>query len=255
VNITALIIDDEPIARRGISILLKDFPEIEVLGECGEGSEALEKISLLNPDLIFLDIQMPELDGFEVIASLNKKKLPAIIFTTAYDEYALKAFQVNAIDYLLKPIKKKLFKKALVNVIEIIRNRKTSLINDKILSLIKNQQKELNFVKRLTVKSRNKVIVIPIIDVLLISAEGDYVSIKTNEKAYLLRDKIGAIEKKLDPHIFCRIHRSTIVRLDVIRELEPLTNGDYVLFLENGIKLNVSRNYRKKLFVSLGKET
>jgi two-component system, LytTR family, response regulator len=246
--IRTLLIDDEPIARKGIRILLKSAPDIQVVGECGDGIEAVEMISGLHPDLIFLDIQMPELDGFGVLEALDKHDVPVVIFVTAYDEYAMKAINAHALDYLLKPVKQEQFRIALNRARAMLQFGKTAEFDKKLTEIMKYVSASRKYLERLVIKSAQSVVIVQAHDVDWIEAYGDYVKIHTREKKYLLRQKISTLEESLDPERFLRIHRSAIVQIDRIQEMRPLTNGDYTIFLKDGTRLPLSRSYREKIF-------
>lgn len=250
-----IIIDDEPHAREGLRIRLKDYKEIEIIAECGSGSEAVEKINKISPDLVFLDIQMPGMNGFEVLKNLNSDNTPMIIFVTAYDKYALKAFEFHAVDYLLKPIDKSRLRDAINFAIDEIENRRLKIYSkkfkalaDEYLNLISNRQKSIEdekFISRISVKNKNVVKIIPVSEIDWIEAQGDYVYIHVDKEKYLLHNSLNALENKLNPEIFIRIHRSLIVNIDRVEKLKSNGHGDYELFLKDGTKLKMSRTYRE----------
>jgi two-component system LytT family response regulator len=259
--IRALIIDDEPIARQTIRLLLSEDPDIEIVGECTNGLEAVESIRTTAPDLIFLDIQMPGASGFEVLRQLDPGQVPEVVFVTAYDNFAVKAFEVHALDYLLKPFTDDRFRGALQRVKEHVRERDDREAGKRILAFLETYQGDTEspasgkkdtstgqrFLSRFLVRSTGRVDVVKVDDVDWIEAEGNYVKLSGKGKPHLLREKIGEIEKQLDPNIFVRIHRSTIVRINGIRLLRPLENGEYHLIMENDVKLVVSRSYRDRV--------
>jgi len=250
-KLRALIVDDEELARKGIRHLLKNEVDVEVIAECKDGIEACDSISELKPDIVFLDIQMPGLNGFEVISSLEMDTLPYFIFVTAFDEYALQAFKVHAIDYLLKPVNPELFHSSLNRARQLINGRQKDIFNKKISALIEDSEKHQEFLKRLVVKELGKTIVINIDQVKWFSSDGDYIKIHTGKDKYLYRERLSHLEQKLDPKQFCRIHRSTILRIDLVKEFEPISKGDYNLKTSDGHQFTLSRSYRDRFFVAL----
>jgi two-component system LytT family response regulator len=259
--IRVLIVGDEPIARRTIRLLLLEDPDIEIAGECGDGVEAVEAVRSSAPDLMFLDIQMPGANGFEVLAQLEPDRVPEIVFVTAYDNYAIRAFEVHALDYLLKPFTDDRFREALQRAKEHIREKAGRDTDERIFALLESLRADnapsgsglggasdgRQFLSRFLVRSTGRVEVVGVEDVDWIEAEGNYVKLNGKGKPHLLREKIGEIEKQLDPDIFLRIHRSTIVRISRIRLLKPLENGEYRLVMENDVQLVVSRSYRERV--------
>lgn len=236
-----VIIDDELPARKKIRTFLEDEPTIELVGEASDGLEAVAIIEQLKPDLIFLDIQMPHLTGFEVLQQLDT--IPSVIFTTAYDQYALKAFEVHAIDYLLKPFDQERFQSALKHAFQQPTNNLPSQLSNLILAL----NKQRNYLQRILLKTGGKIIIIKIDDINWIEAEEKYVQIHTGKEKYLYRETMNTLEQELDPQKFVRIHRSYIVQLDFIKELTPWSHGDYLVILKDGTQLNMGRNYREKI--------
>ena len=261
--IRALIVDDEPVARQTIRILLRNDPDVLIVGECADGQSALEAIRRESPDLLFLDVQMPGMNGFEVLRALRKERLPAIIFTTAYDEYALKAFEVHALDYLLKPFDDDRFAESLRRARNVILGHKVEEMSRQLLDLLERfEMKERlaqqplpsgdRYLSRFMVKSTGRVVVLDVGLVDWIEAEGNYVSIHSGGKKHLLREKMSTLESQLDPARFARIHRSTIIRTDRIKSLKPLFNGDYVVTMQDGREFTLSRTYREKVLAALG---
>jgi len=254
-KVRTIIVDDEPHAREGLRIRLKDYKEIEIIAECSSGIDAVKKINELLPDLVFLDIQMPGMNGFEVLKNLDDENIPMIIFVTAYDKYALKAFEFHAVDYLLKPIDKTRLKKAIDFAINEIENRRLKLYSqkfktlaDEYLNLISDKEKrtdEGKFINRISVKNKNIIKIIPVAEIDWIEAQGDYVCIHVNDEKFLLRDSLNALENKLNPEVFIRIHRSSIVNIEKVEKLKSNEHGDYELFLKDGTKLKMSRTYKE----------
>ena len=248
-NIRALIVDDEPHAREGIKLRLEKYNEISILGECSSGLQAVEMINNLTPDLLFLDIKMPEMNGFEVLKNITIKPLPIIIFVTAYDRYALKAFEVHAVEYLLKPINEEKFEAAVKIALAEFKHRHLDTYADKILALIShyenlNDTEKKEYLTRLTIKVKETIFIIPVGDIDWLESAGDYVYVHTKYKKHIFRETLTALEHRLDPRIFVRIHRSIIVNIEKVQSLRANEHGDYDVFLKDGIKLKLSRNYR-----------
>ncbi len=243
-----LIIDDEPIARERIRDLLEGEKDIKVAGECRNGIEAAAAIVETKPDLIFLDIQMPGKNGFEVLTEIDGENLPEIIFVTAYDNYTLQAFSAHALDYLLKPFDDERFYEALQYArtrMEQVRanpHQPTSLV-----SLIEQLTKGDKYIRRIQVKLNQRIFLVNVNDIHSFEAEGCYVRIRKSENDYLLRESLNSLEKKLAPRKFVRIHRSTIINLDSIIELQHWGQSEWIALLKNGGKYTVSRRYREKL--------
>jgi two-component system, LytTR family, response regulator len=255
-KIRTLIVDDEPLARERLYKLLAPEPDIEIIGQCADGAEALETANRDRPDLIFLDVQMPELDGFGVIAGLEGEPLPAVIFVTAYDRFALKAFEVHALDYLLKPFDRERFQKALERARNLVQQRQGGDLSRRLSSLItdlKAAQPEPKYLDRIAIKTEGRVLFFRTDDIDWIEAADNYVSIHVGNEQHLHRETMSALESKLPPNRFLRISRSTIVNVERIKEMQPMFHGDYVVILKNGSRLNLSRNYREKLNLLLGK--
>ena len=256
-KIRTLIVDDEPLARERLRGLLEAEEDIEIVGECGDGADALDVAAKEKPDLIFLDVQMPEVDGFGVVAGLEGDPLPAVIFVTAYDRFALKAFDVHALDYLLKPFDRERFESALdprpePGATAPERRTKPSLIL--VAHRPESQKPEPKFLDRLAIKSEGRVLFFKIDDIDWIEAADNYVNIHTGSEQHLHRETMSSLETKLPPARFLRISRSTIVNIERIKEMQPMFHGDYVVILKNGTRLNLSRNYRDKLNHLLGKQ-
>ncbi|MBL7994337.1 response regulator transcription factor [bacterium] len=248
-KIRALIIDDEPPARKKIRHLLKNESRVEIIGEAGDGLTAVEAIDRLKPNLIFLDIQMPKMSGFEVLQAVEKK--PLVIFTTAYDQYALKAFDVRALDYLLKPFDETRFQEALDRVIDTRKDQNE--VHQKITDLLEEFQSQQTHIHRLLLKSSGKIFFVKTDDIQWIEAEEKYVHLHTTKECYLHRETMNSLASKLDPKQFIRVHRSYIVNLDSVKELQPWSHGDYVIILKDGAKLNLGRSYRERFMEVFGK--
>jgi two-component system, LytTR family, response regulator len=254
-RIKVLIVDDEPLARALITELLKKFPEFQIVGECSDGKGAIKIFKRKSPDLVFLDVQMPGMDGLSVLEELNDIAFPAIIFVTAYDQYAIRAFDFHAVDYLLKPFSESRFEKALLRARERIleHTQGDDITRRQISSLLENYQKKSTPLKRLFLKDRGKIVLLDPETINWVEADDKYVRLHTSEKKYLIRQTLNAVEAEFDPQVFARIHRSCIVNLTCISELHPMFNGEYVLILSDGTKLTLSRNYRDRFFDKFGK--
>ena len=243
--IKTLVVDDEPLARERLLRLLKEETDIELLGECGNGREAAQAIRRFSPDLVFLDVQMPEMDGFAVLEELGPRQTPAVIFVTAYDQYALRAFDVHALDYLLKPFNRERFHNALTRVRESLEHSRLGQLDERLLSLLEDMRHKHS--ERLVIKTSGRVFFLKTEEVDWIEAAGNYVKLHTGRNCHLLRETMSHLESRLDPNKFLRIHRSTLVNIDCIKELHPLFSGDYSVLLRNGAELTLSRNYRDRL--------
>jgi two-component system LytT family response regulator len=256
-KIRALIVDDEPLARRGIRLSLRGEKDVEIIGECGDGREALLAIREQRPDLVFLDVQMPLLDGFGVVKALDYENLPAIVFVTAYDEHAIRAFEAGALDYLLKPFERERFQKTLARARRQILSPDRGDLNrrlDALLDSLKPESKETERerpLERIALKEAGRIIFLSVSEIDWIEAQGNYVQLHAGRESHLLRETMDGIERKLDATKFLRLRRSTIVRLERIKELQPLFNGEYVIILRDGTRLSSSRRYRKNLDVLL----
>lgn len=245
-TIKTLIVDDEPLARDRIKRFLRDEDGVQIVGECKNGAEAIEAIATKDPDLVFLDIQMPEKNGFEVIKALGPKSLPTIIFVTAYDQYALQAFDVHALDYLLKPFNRERIKRAVSRAREHIEHKRLGNLDERLNSLLADLRSERKYLDRLVVKSVGRVFFLKTDEIDWIEAAGNYVKLHVGREAHMIRETMNGIESKLDPDKFLRIHRSTVVNIDRIKELHPMFSGDYAVILRNGTELALSRNYRER---------
>ncbi len=241
-NITCILIDDEKLARDLLKEFLEDYPEIEIIQECSKGTEAIEAIDEHQPDLIFLDVQMPGMDGFEVLKNIDHR--PYVIFSTAYDQYAIQAFEENAIDYLLKPLDRERFSKAIERVKKQLQNQPNNV--DKLVQLLTAQDGS-KFSSHLFVQKSDKYLNLPITDILHLEASGDYTIISTNDDQFLSSSGIGKLEDKLDPTIFIRVHRSTIINIRHLKEIEKHFNGGLIVKMDNGKSFNVSRTYAKEI--------
>jgi two-component system LytT family response regulator len=252
-KIRTLVVDDEPIARERVLSLLQQEDDVEVIGECGDGAQAVSAIQHHAPDLVFLDVQMPGVDGFGVIEAVGTEKMPTVIFVTAYDEYALRAFEVHALDYLLKPFGRDRFQEALTHVRDSLERRRAGDLGRRLLALVNDIKPERPKLERLVVKSGGRVFFLRTDEIDWIEAAGNYVRLHLGDESHLFRETMNRMEARLDPKRFVRIHRSRIVNTERIKELQPWFNGEYVVILRNGMRLPLSRGYRDKLQEQLGK--
>ena len=252
-KIRAIIVDDEPLGRERIRTLLADDSDIEIVGESADGRKAVSSIAKLNPDLLFLDVQMPEMDGFEVLESIAGAEMPVVIFVTAYDKYAVKAFQVHALDYLLKSFDRDRFTEAVRRAKTEIAKGREHHLDERLASLLEDLQERRPRPERLVVRSGGRILFLRVEEIDWIEAADNYVSLHVGRESHLLRGTMASIEERLDPRKFLRIHRSTIVNLDRVAELSPLFHGDYEVRLRDGAKLTLSRGYREKLQEPLGR--
>jgi two-component system, LytTR family, response regulator len=251
--IRTLIVDDEAVARRRIRRLLKTEGDISVVGESGDGRAAIEAIRTLRPDLVFLDVQMPGADGFQVIQAIGAEKMPMVIFVTAYDQHALKAFEVRALDYLLKPFDRDRFREALGRARHHVEQQETGDLGRRLLALVKDMRPAAPKTDRLVVKAGGRLFFLRTDEIDWIEAAGNYARLHVGNEAHLIRETMQSLESRLDSERFFRIHRSRIVNMERIQELQPWFNGEYVVILRNGTRLTLSRGYREKLQERLGK--
>jgi len=245
-NIGTLIVDDEAPARRRIRDLLKAEPDFSVLGEARDGLEAVEAIDKLRPQIVFLDIQMPGMDGFEVARSLPADHLPLLVFVTAYDQFALAAFDVCALDYLVKPFDAGRFRKTLDRLRQTLREPSADLATG-LQRLLRKLDEERPPAERFLVKSRGRILFVRCEEIDWIEAAGNYTELHAGDNAYLLRETLETLENRLDPRRFVRIHRSRIVNVDRVREIVAWDHGDYCVLLQNGVRLRLSRRYKANL--------
>jgi two-component system LytT family response regulator len=247
VKVRTLIADDELLARERLRQLLADQPEIEIVGECADGREAVAEIQKKIPNLIFLDIQMPELDGFAVLEAIDLEPMPVIVFVTAHDKFALRAFEVHAVDYLLKPFDRERFQSALGRALEQVRHRGDPARAQAQAAMLTDMQQSAKSVDRLAIKSGGRITILKTADIAWIEAAHNYVEIHEDKRTHLLRETMAGIEQKLSPDKFVRISRSVIVNVDNVKELEPTFYGEYKVTLHDGTCLTLSRRYRKML--------
>ena len=258
-KIRVAIVDDEELARERMRALLSEHSDIEVVAECADGAEALRAIDDMSPDLVFLDVQMPEVDGFEVVEALERQdpesapknggKAPAIVFVTAHDDHALKAFEIHALDFLLKPFDEARFEKTLSRARRHLRQSREA-VDARLLALLEDLRTERRGQRhsdRLIVKSGGRVFFLRTEEIDWVEAAGNYVRLHARNEAHLLRESMKNMEARLDPNTFVRIHRSAIVNIDRVKELEPWFHGEYIVIMRDGTRLTASRVYSDRL--------
>jgi two-component system LytT family response regulator len=246
--IRVLIVDDEPLARRRLKALLKDETDVEIAGECEDGNSAVAAARQLSPDVMFLDVQMPGMDGFDVIEALGPTRCPAVVFVTAYDEYALKAFDVHAVDYLLKPFERKRLRQALA------RARMLTLGEQEVGRRLLAAMADVRAGRRqdrIVIKSRGRIYFVRTEEIDWIEASGHYLTLHTGRDEHLVRSTIADMESRLDPDRFVRVHRSAIVNVDRVKELLPAFHGEYTIVLRDGTRVSSSRGYSDQLHTLL----
>ena len=246
-KLRTLIVDDELLSRKKIRAFLQEHPEFQLVGECADGEQALAGIKAHKPDLIFLDVQMPGRNGFEVLEDLDEECVPAIIFVTAFDKYAVRAFEVRALDYLLKPFNKARFAEALNRFHERGARLSGAERKEELKALLREIQRESRESERIAVKCGSRTIFLRKGSIEWVEAQGDYAKLHSGKECHLLRETMTALSDRLDPDRFVRIHRSRIVNLDYIREIRPLWGGDYTVLMRDGTELTMSRTYRANL--------
>jgi two-component system, LytTR family, response regulator len=266
--ITTIIVDDEELARRGIELRLAEHPDIQILAHCANGREALEAISREQPQLMFLDIQMPGMSGFDVVARIPQESMPIVVFVTAFDQYALDAFEAQALDYLLKPINEARFLRTLSRVRNLIEQRSALVQREQLMGLLANTQgaaaldtssldrespyrdrsnSNREYAAILPIRDDTDTVRVNVASIDWIDAAGDYMCVHAEGRTYVLRETMKSLEAILDPKIFQRVHRSTIVNISRVRRLRPHTNGEYFLTLEDGQEIKLSRSYRDRV--------
>ena len=242
--IRTLIVDDEPLARKKVRNFLKPHAEFEVVGECVGGEEAAAAIVNHHIDVVFLDVRIPQMDGFRVLEMVSPQALPEVVFVTAHDEYAVQAFEAHAIDYLLKPFHRQRFNEAVSRIRQRLQRHET---RGRFLDWLHQNSRNNKCLDRLVIKANGRILLLQTNRIEWIEAQGDYVMVHAGKDNFLVRDKMHALESRLNPQKFLRIHRSAIVNLDFVNEFKPLWSGDYRVFLRNGMQLNLSRVFRHKL--------
>ncbi len=262
-KLRTIIVDDEPLAREGLAMLLADESDVQIIQQCANGNDAVQAIEQQQPDLVFLDIQMPRMNGFEVVKTIGYEQMPMVVFVTAFDEHAVEAFRIHALDYLLKPLRKSRLSDSLDRIREQFLQRSLRQSGEQLRQLLKvfnqsaeqasedgpNLEKEA--AERIVVKSHGHVYFLQATDILWIEASGDYVTIHTKQKPHLLRDTMRNMENRLCSQGFKRIHRSTIINLSHVSELHTNKNNDYNVVLNDGTVLNLGRSYKDSLYAAL----
>ena len=246
-NIRTVIVDDEPLARRGIRALLDEEKDFEIISECRDGREAVVVIEEQEPDLVFLDVQMPELGGFDVVAAIGVQRMPAVIFVTAYDKYALRAFEVHALDYLLKPLDGDRFSSALQRARLQIERKSVHDLSRRLQNLLDDLKPAQKYTERLVIKSAGRIFFLDVAEIIWIEAADNYVRLHAGRESHLLRETMSSLEKRLDPDQFVRIHRSRIINIRQLKQLQPLFRGEYDIMLRDGTRLESGRGYRDRL--------
>ena len=248
-----IIADDEPLARARLRMLLADEPWIDVIAECSDGPSAIAAIEKFQPELVFLDVQMPGGSGFEVIEAVGAGRMPFVIFVTAFDRYALRAFDVHALDYLLKPFDRDRFRDALTRARERIERRSDGDLERRLLAIVSDLKPGPQPLERFVIKAGGRVFFLRAEDIEWIEAAGNYVKLHVGAETHVFRETMNSLEARLNPSVFFRIHRSHIVNIERVRELQPWFNGEYVVFLTSGARLTLSRGYREKLQDRIGR--
>jgi two-component system LytT family response regulator len=249
--IRTVIADDEPLARNKLRILLDSEAGIQIVAECRNGTETIAAVRTHKPDLLFLDIQMPDADGFEVLSALSTEEMPVTIFTTAYDQFAIKAFEAHALDYLLKPFDQGRLHHCIERARAEFLKSQDSQLAHRILDALAKGRASTD--RRLVIKAGGRVVFIDVDEIHWVEAAANYVKLNMGKESYLLREAIGHVSERLDPEQFIRIHRSTIVNVQKIKELQPCNSGEYIVVLKSGKELSCSRGYRAGLQQLIGK--
>jgi two-component system LytT family response regulator len=252
-KVRVLVADDEPLARERLKLLLAREDWVELVAECPNGADAIASIEKLQPDLVFLDVQMPGATGFEVIEAVGPERMPLVVFVTAFDQYALRAFDVHALDYLLKPFDRDRFDQALGRARQQLERRSNGDLERRLLQLVQDLKPSAQRLERFVIKSGGRVFFVRAEEIDWIEAAGNYVKLHVGDEAHLFRETMNALETQLDSQTFFRIHRCHIVNIERIKELQPWFNGEYVVFLKNGTRLTLSRGYREKLQERIGR--
>ena len=251
-TLRALIVDDEALARTALVRLLKRERDVSLIGQCDDGESAVQTIRQAQPDIVFLDVKMPEMDGFQVVAAIGAERMPVTIFVTAFDRYAIRAFDANAVDYLLKPFAPDRLTRALARARERCLGKQDKEASQRLFSLL-DSRLQSDYAQRLAVATGGRIVFVPVADIDWIEAEGNYARLHVSRKAFDVRETLQALMEKLDPREFIRIHRSTIVNARRIREVQPWFQGSHIVVLQSGEELRMSRYQRDAVDRLLGK--
>lgn len=250
--IRTLIVDDEPLAREGIRLMISTDGQFEIIGECSNGKEAIAAMKKLRPDLVFLDVQMPEVDGFAVLKAVHEKDLPLVVFVTAFDEFAIDAFEAHALDYLLKPVNPARFAATITRIKKRLNEREVAQISHRLVELLNTDigsvstlSSRSSYLNRITLKTGDKLHFVDVAEIDWIEADDYYAKLHVGKQTHLIRESLSQLEKQLDPARFVRIHRSTIVNIARVKELKTHFRGEYFVILLNGAKLKSSRTYHE----------
>jgi two-component system LytT family response regulator len=243
-NLRVIIVDDEPLARERVRTFLADEPDVEIAAECADGAEAVEQIEKLRPDVVFLDVQMPRLNGFEVLEAIGAEAMPAVVFTTAHDDHAIRAFEVSAVDYLLKPFKQPRFRKALERVRAQTKTGNDGAPDSQLSNLLSQWREASGGGPRVLVKSPDRILFLKPEEIDHIEACGNYVVLHSGKEKHIVRETMTAMESRLSNSGFMRINRSVILNLSRIKELQPMAAGEYVVILKTGARLNMTCSLR-----------
>ncbi|MDQ3798438.1 MAG: LytTR family transcriptional regulator DNA-binding domain-containing protein [Acidobacteriota bacterium] len=247
-KIRTLIVDDEPLARERVRGFLAEEPDVEIIGEAENGAEAVFLINKHQPDLIFLDVQMPELSGFDVIQAVELENLPYVVFITAYDNYAIRAFDIHALDYLLKPFTRERLQLALKRFRgERLKSVENQSLDERFIALLNSLGQSRQYAERVLIKAKGRIFFLQVTEIDWIESAGNYILLHVGREKYMLRETMKTMEERLDPKVFLRIHRSTLVNTYQVKEIYPLFSGDYNVVLKNGTELALSRHYRDRL--------
>lgn len=250
-----LLVDDEPLSRQLLRELLCAEPDVQVAGECGDGLQAVQAIRADRPDVVFLDVQMPGMDGFAVVQAVGPEHMPAVVFATAYDQYALRAFDASALDYLLKPFEEERVRRAVARVRERLggHGAGSAALVQQLSSLLGRLPPERRTLRRVVVQDGDRAYFVPVEQIDWIQAEGKHVRLHCGARSHLARESIGALERRLDPEHFLRVHRSSIVRIDRVQEVHPWFKGDFLLTLPGGARVTTGGSYREGVRALLGR--
>jgi two-component system LytT family response regulator len=243
--VRALIVDDEPLARHGVVLMLRRFKDIEIVGECGDGRSAVESILERSPDVVLLDIQMPGMDGFEVLRALPVESLPAVIFLTAYDQHVLRAFDFHALHYLLKPVDDTRFAAAITRARDLVDSKLKADVGQRVIKMLDGASDQ--YASRFAAQTGSRIKIVVAEDIEWVGSAGNYVELHVNRRSFLLRESMASLEQRLDPAKFIRIHRSRIVQSRVIVELRSIENREYMVMLSDGSEHRSSRTYADRL--------